>query len=133
MKRADALAARKRRRVRDTGPSPAVRKLVLDRDGFLCVRCGISVAGRPRSIHHRIRRSQCGSNAPENLITLCPGCHGWVHGNIAEARASGWLLLGTGDPAAEGVLYASEHGSGMTLWLTRAGKLSTGDPGEAAA
>lgn len=129
--------ARKRKPVRDTGPSPKVRAMVLARDGFLCVRCGVSVADRSRSIHHRVRRSQGGRNVPECLITLCgdglTGCHGWVHRNIAEARTSGWLLLGTDDPLAEGVLYASEHQSGLTLWLTPDGGHAFALPGEAAA
>jgi hypothetical protein len=128
--------SRKRKPARDTGPSPKVRAVVLDRDGFLCVRCGISVADRSRNIHHRVRRGQRGRHVPENLITLCDGpasCHGWVHRNIAESRASGWLLLGTDNPALEGVLYASEHGSGVTLWLTPGGGLGTTGLREAAA
>lgn len=139
MKRAAVLArtSRKRSPVRDTGPSPAVRALVLARDGSLCVRCGISVTDRSRSIHHRVRRSQGGRHVPENLITLCgdglTGCHGWVHRNIAEARASGWLLLGGDNPLLEAVLYASEHGSGLALWLTPGGGHSAFDPREAAA
>jgi hypothetical protein len=139
LKRTAVLArtSRKRKPARDTGPSPKVRALVLDRDGFLCVRCGISAMDRPRSIHHRVRRGQGGRHVPENLITLCgdglAGCHGWVHRNIAESRASGWLLLGTDNPLTEGVMYASEHGSGVTLWLTPGGGHGTDGPRDVAA
>lgn len=111
----------------------AIRK----RDDYACARCGINVAERLHSIHHRVRRSQGGRNVPECLITLCGdgvrGCHGWVHRNVAEARAAGWLLLGTDDPALEGVTYASEHGPGVTLWLTHDGKRAADDPREVAA
>jgi len=130
-------AERKRRPARDTGPSVRVRALVLGRDEHACARCGMSVTDRPRSIHHRVRRSQGGGNSPENLITLCgsgvTGCHGWVHANVAEARAPGWLLLGDDDPLAESVMYAAEYGPAVTFWLTRDGKREADDPREAAA
>ena len=123
-------------RSRSTDPSPALRALVLGRDRHSCVRCGKGITGRPYSLHHRKRRSQGGRNAPGNLLTLCgsgtTGCHGWVHANIAESQASGWLLLSTQHPGAESVLYVSEHGSGMRVWLTESGTYSTAPPGVAA-
>jgi hypothetical protein len=115
-----------------TDPSPTMKAAVRKRDDYACARCGINIAERPSSVHHRVRRSQRGRNVMENLVTLCGdgilGCHGWVHRHVAEARASGWLLLGTDDSALEGVMYASEFGSGVTLWLTRDGKRVTDDP-----
>jgi hypothetical protein len=128
---------RKRKPRRNTDPSPAMKEAVRKRDEHACARCGISITGRLHSIHHRVRRSQGGKNVPECLVTLCGdgllGCHGWVHRNPAEARAFGWLLLGTDDPALEGVTYASEYGGETKLWLTRDGKRVAEDPLEAAA
>lgn len=125
-------AAWVRKMGKGTDPSPAVKAAVRKRDDYACARCGVNVAERLHSIHHRVRRSQRGRHVAENLVTLCgdgiAGCHGWVHRHPVEARAHGWLLLGTDDPLLEGVMYASEYGSGATLWLTRDGKRVTDDP-----
>jgi hypothetical protein len=114
-----------------------VKAAVRQRDLHACARCGVNIAGRNHSIHHRVRRSQGGKNVPECLITLCGdgvrGCHGWVHQNPTEARAMGYLLLGTDDPAQVSVMYASEYAPWPRLWLTRDGKRVTADPSEAAA
>lgn len=127
----------KRKPGKATDPSPAMKAAVRKRDLYACARCGVNVAERPSSVHHRVRRSQGGRHVMENLVTLCgdgvAGCHGWVHANITEARAFGWLLLGTDDPALEGVMYASECGPWARLWLTADGKRSTVDPEEVAA
>lgn len=55
------------------------RKAVYKRDGYMCALCG-----DPRSlqIHHYRHRSQGGTNHPMNLITLCPYCHGVLHGTV---------------------------------------------------
>lgn len=130
-------AAWKRKPGKATDPTPAMKAAVRRRDLFACARCGTNVAERPSSVHHRVRRSQGGRHVMENLVTLCgtgtTNCHGWVHANITEARAFGWLLLGTDDPALEGVMYASEYGPWARLWLTADGKRSAVDPAEAAA
>lgn len=130
-------AAWARKTGKGTDPSPAVKAAVRKRDDYACARCGVNVAERLHSIHHRVRRSQRGRHVAENLVTLCgdgiAGCHGWVHRHPVEARAHGWLLLGTDDPLLEGVMYASEFGPGVTLWLTRDGKRSDLDPREAVA
>lgn len=124
---AKAKSAPKRR---GTGPSPEIRAVVLARDGYACVRCGAGVTEKPRSIHHRLRRSQGGLNTPDNLITLCgsgtTGCHGWVHANVADSQDAGWLVRSGHDPALIAVEYASEHGSGYTARLERDGGLIFG-------
>ena len=53
------------------------RREVYRRDGWRCALCD-----DPRSlqIHHAVPRAAGGSDFPENLITLCPFCHGVVHG-----------------------------------------------------
>lgn len=120
-----ARIPRERKAPKDAGPSPAVRKLVLDRDGCMCLRCGIFVIGRPYSLHHRKKRSQLGRNDPENLITLCgsgtTGCHGWVHANLNDAHDAGWIVRSGEDPALMPLEYISEHGSGFMALLTRDG------------
>jgi hypothetical protein len=89
------------------------------------------------SIHHRKRRSQGGTHTPENLLLLCgtgtTGCHGWVHANVTESLEAGWLVRGSADPALVRVIVASEHGSGVTVWLAADGTYLFEAPGEAAA
>lgn len=43
----------------------------------LCWMCGM----RPGvHVHHRVKRSQGGSDVPENLVWLCIACHSDAHG-----------------------------------------------------
>lgn len=54
----------------------ALRKQILDRDGWKCRSC------RSRNalhVHHVVFRSQQGDDAEENLVTLCNQCHDAVH------------------------------------------------------
>lgn len=45
----------------------------------------------PMDPHHILRRSQGGSNDPENLVTLCRAHHDWVHGNPSASNDLGLL------------------------------------------
>jgi len=65
------------------------------RDGNRCSRDGSSGY---LHVHHRVRRSQCGTDDPQNLITLCEACHRWVHANPYAARRLGLLLRHGEDP-----------------------------------
>lgn len=52
------------------------RRIVIDRDGNRCIRCG----RKREEIHHRYRRGMGGSthpmiHAPTNLVCLCRDCH----------------------------------------------------------
>lgn len=101
-----------------TGPSQAIRQLVIERDGFQCVRCGHPVSGEPGvgySLQHRIPRGMGGSrdprlNRPSNLILLCgsgtTGCHGEVESKRTDAREHGYLLWRSLDPTAMPVTVA---------------------------
>lgn len=51
---------------------PAIRQLVLERDGVRCQACGKEPAGQ---VHHIHPRRQGGSDSLSNLITLCGRCH----------------------------------------------------------
>ena len=53
-----------------------LRQEVLSRDGWRCQICG---ALRELEIHHMQKRSDLGSDAAENLITLCFACHRRQH------------------------------------------------------
>jgi len=70
-----------------------VRKVVITRDEGLCRRCGREV-GFSGDVHHLRRRSQGGTDLPDNLVTLCRTCHNRIHEHVAEAVAEGWLIHG---------------------------------------
>lgn len=57
-----------------------------------CGRCGANNA------HHRINRSQGGSDTLSNLLLLCgsgtTGCHGWVTEHPEEAQRLGYTVSG---------------------------------------
>jgi len=55
-------------------------KRVLERDGWRCVRCG---SLENLQIHHKIRRSQLGSDSLDNLVSLCAYCHMEEHGQLS--------------------------------------------------
>ena len=120
-----------RARRRNTGPGVKTRLIVLNRDRWACARCGrpAGPATGTYSIQHRKARGVGGGNSLCNLLLLCgsatTGCHGEVearqdpHDQLAGYRLESWQ-----DPAAEGVMYFSESGSGFTAWLLEDGTLS---------
>ncbi len=124
---------------RDTGPDRRTRALVLERDGYQCARCGrpAGPGTGPYSLQHRKARGVGGDNSPANLLLLCGSATTLCHGHV-EARtdphdlAAGYRLESWQDPQAEGVMYASEAGSGFTAWLLDDGSLSFDGPGVAA-
>lgn len=122
---------------RAAGPGKKTREIVLARDRYCCIRCGRAVDEETANLHHRKRRSQGGRHAPENLITTCgsgtTGCHGWIHANVTESLAAGWLVPGAGDPALIPVMRFSESGSRVTQWPTAGGGWTGADPNEVAA
>lgn len=104
---------------RNTGPTPAVRQAVRDRDMDTCVVCGVVVTGRPASIHHRRNRGMGGSSDPRindvtNLVVVCgdgtSGCHGMLTDRPWEldAEKHGWIIgrNSIADPALVPVLVA---------------------------
>lgn len=130
LKRAGELprAERKRKPARDTGPSRAVRKLILAREGMQCAGCGVSVAGWPFSVQHRRARGMGGTkdpaaNLPSNLLLLCGsatspgGCHLLCEQRDPHMHERGLWLYSWEDPAEVPVMLASRHGSGLTVRL----------------
>lgn len=61
----------KSKRSRATDISMKVKNEVYERDRGLCIICGRQ--GLPNS--HYIRRSKGGLGIPENVVTMCIGCH----------------------------------------------------------
>lgn len=94
---------------RNTGPTTETRKIVINRAGNRCERCGKPITG-PYSIHHRKPRGMGGTkdpqaNSPSNLVLLCGsattpgGCHTGVEKFREAAVATGWIVPRTADPA----------------------------------
>jgi hypothetical protein len=132
-------ATRKAPAAGDTGPDAKTRHAVYTRDGWACVCCGRSVIGKRRSVGHRKRRSQGGRNVMPNLLTFLglgsdasnPDDH---HARIDSRsdphdEAAGYTVRSFDDPALVGVLYVSEHGSGVLMYLAEDGSLSPDAPG----
>lgn len=58
-----------------------IRQYVLWRDGYTCRRCGTHGKGVKFHVHH-LESRKTGGNAPDNLVTLCDGCHKKFHKGI---------------------------------------------------
>lgn len=82
------------------------RRLVKDRAGLLCERCGY-VAGA--EFHHRKNRSQGGGWSAANALWLCGPCHRYVTEHPDDAVTYGWACRAWMHPATEPVLLA-RHG-----------------------
>lgn len=88
----------------------ASKKLVNERDGGLCVRCGSEAT----DIHHRTPRGMGGSSDEETnyglagLVSLCRSCHDWVHANPAESYDNGLLLHSWETPARQPVSLVND-------------------------
>ena len=60
------------------------REYVLARDKHTCQCCHGKSKDRKMETHHIIFRSKGGSDAPDNLITLCHTCHDGFHNGTIE-------------------------------------------------
>jgi 5-methylcytosine-specific restriction endonuclease McrA len=66
-----------------------MRPLVEARAGH---RCEVCRHGCIDQIHHRLRRSQGGTNELDNLLAVCSDCHRVIHDHPSRSYESGWLL-----------------------------------------
>jgi hypothetical protein len=123
---------------RDTGPGRETREAVYLRDSNCCVCCGTPLAGKPRSIGHRKRRSQGGSNETSNLLSflglginqLDPDDH---HARIDSRldpndEARGYTVRSWQDPAAVSVMVTGFGGSGSRVFLSDDGEYLSAPP-----
>lgn len=82
------------------------RKLVYERSGHVCERCGQK---RANTVHHRKNRSQGGTWDPSNLMHLCGdgthGCHGVLTNTRTEFYGAGWCVRRDGVPDVQAVFY----------------------------
>lgn len=108
-------------------PSKETCRMVDDRDGRRCVRCGRSLYAVGGSRHHRKLRSQCTrveKHQVQNLILLCgsgtTGCHGFVHMHPTIAYENGWCVKSFQDQLE--VPVRTWHG---LVYLTTDGKYSS--------
>lgn len=73
------------------------------------------------STHHRLLRSQGGTHAPSNLVTLTgsgtTGEHGWVHANPRIATVLGYMVPSWGDPTQVPIFRVAPYGSGLGWYL----------------
>ncbi len=65
-------ADQRRRQRSDPEEYRALKRQILERDGWRCQSCG---RRDQLEVHHQIRRSQLGPDHEDNLIVLCSGCH----------------------------------------------------------
>ena len=75
------------------------KAMVRNRDHYTCQYCGKTIKDAKLEVHHIVFKSNGGSDEPENLITLCHGCHTKLHaGKINpnfESKTSGALKYAT--------------------------------------
>lgn len=66
-----------------SGFNNTLKQYILDRDDNKCYICGRDIR---LHVHHIIPRRKGGPHKPENLVTLCSGCHRSVEsGNVEKA------------------------------------------------
>lgn len=64
-----------------------LRRTVIRRDGFKCLRCDKRFPVHELTAHHMTPRDEGGSNDISNLVTLCQPCHDFVEINNLRTRA----------------------------------------------
>lgn len=79
------------------GLPPELKRAVFERDRWRCRFCGRTNA-MAYDAHHIVYRRSSRDDVIGNLITLCRGCHDYVHGggiNKQEAQEILFELVGT--------------------------------------
>lgn len=100
--------------------SQRVRTLVYERDGGVCVHCGLPFM---LTIQHRANRGMGGSKSrdhPANLITMCATSNTRLEADAEFAdvgRRNGWKLSSWEDPTTQPVRYPD----GLFYTLTNEG------------
>ncbi|MCK6508692.1 response regulator, partial [Myxococcota bacterium] len=60
---------------------------VLDRDGYRCQSGRKVEHDKVLQVHHKVYRSQGGTDTPDNLVTICRKCHEDLHAGMFELKA----------------------------------------------
>ena len=64
-----------------------IKAFVLNRDNYKCLSDRKINHSKKLHVHHIIFKSKGGTNAPDNLLTLCETCHGDLHAGKFELKA----------------------------------------------
>ena len=64
-----------------------IKAFVLNRDNYKCLSGRKINHSKKLHVHHIIFKSKGGTNAPDNLLTLCETCHGDLHAGKFELKA----------------------------------------------
>lgn len=67
---------------------------IKERDGNRCARCGNT---NNLHIHHRALRSGTTDERACNRVTLCQGCHNFVHMHPGQSIDDGWICSRYGE------------------------------------
>lgn len=63
------------------------RKEVYERDYRTCIYCNKPLnEDKEITIAHYRTKASCGINTKENLVVLCPVCHGMQHGDLLASK-----------------------------------------------
>jgi len=111
-----------------------VKAYVLHRDGY---RCQYRKAGTKHAkqlhIHHITFRSQGGSDAPDNLVTLCQRCHEQLHAGAIEMPQRKRMMSKTRAATHMGIIQSILKKSGWGFaetfgYITKARRQQLGLP-----
>ena len=119
------------KRQQSTRTLKAVRPLIAERSQGACEHCGqtlpINAKGEPVfELHHRLRRTQGGTDCPSNLLAVLSSHHTlWpksIHQEPAWSMENGWIVPRGQDPARTPVMIA-----GRMSWLRPDGSIDVVD------
>ena len=85
-----ALKEPKRLAAKYRGIPQPVKQAVFARDDLTCQWC--RVPGGALDAHHRLRRSQGGSDQGRFLVSVHRLCHSFIHDHPSEATRRGFLV-----------------------------------------
>jgi len=106
----------------DSGSWEQKREQVLERDDYACRFCDLTESesaeeyGRALDVHHVIPKRDGGTDAIDNLLTLCPSCHN----TLESAHATAMGELNTNRPSEAAQIYLRYNLSEMEAhcrWL----------------
>lgn len=88
------LARMSKKRAAQARAFAPIREAVFERDNHTCQAAHVVLSVRCSNglhPHHLRRQSQGGPDTPENLLSVCPAHHRWIHDNPEDACSRGLL------------------------------------------